>query len=316
MGNCCSNKNNVENTQISLITQNQNTKTSSIKGTTKVNFALKLPHGFQGIEYSENDKRFISCNNINTWLKQFYILDKKWDNWVVYNDEIPNNGDDHFVTKKGHCKGIITWNENRISWLCHSVPKFPSFNFDGKSISDIREGELIYGQSFQYMEFEFKPEVISSLLLQLHIMEANIYIHNYDPNLDSLHTHIHNIPIRTIQISDSITHIAKSPKNEIDIYSEHIILKYNYKWQIETWIRGHHIEKNYLNSFCSDIHSLIFENIHYKESQDHSKWAVSNDIYYFIGDLNRMTSQYKRGGGGFICNDIFITKALQNLIQN
>ena len=56
MGNCCSNKNNVENTQISLITQNQNTKTSSIKGTTKVNFALKFPHGFQGIEYSENDK--------------------------------------------------------------------------------------------------------------------------------------------------------------------------------------------------------------------------------------------------------------------
>ena len=88
----------------------------------------------------------ISCN-INTWLKQFYTIDKKWNNWIVYNDELPKlNDEDNFITKKGHCKGIITWNENKISWLCHSLPKFPDFNFDSNSINDINESELVYGQ--------------------------------------------------------------------------------------------------------------------------------------------------------------------------
>jgi deoxyribonuclease-2 len=300
MGNCCY-KQNVESSLI-------------VVSSTKTYFALKFPHGINGIEYSNSNQKFISCN-INIWLKQFYTIDKKWTNWIVYNDELPKlNGEDNFITKKGHCKGIITWNENKISWLCHSVPKFPDFNFDSNSINDINKSELVYGQSFQIIEFEFKPEIIASILLQLHIMEANIYIHNYDRNLDNLIQYMHHIPIRNITISNSIIHIAKSPKYEIDIYSDYISVYYKYNWQIETWIRGHKITN--LSNNCSDIIDIEFENINWKESQDHSKWAVSNSSYYFIGDLNRMTSQFKRGGGGFICNDKNISNALRLLIKN
>ena len=45
---------------------------------------------------------------------------------------------------------------------------------------------------------------------------------------------------------------------------------------------------------------------HYTETHDHSKIALSIDPdnpWIFVGDLNRMTSQLTRGGGGFVIID-------------
>jgi hypothetical protein len=46
----------------------------------------------------------------------------------------------------------------------------------------------------------------------------------------------------------------------------------------------------------------MYENITYKHTQDHSKYAC-NDEYVIIGDLNRMTTQFERGGGGILIKD-------------
>uniref|UniRef100_A0A6C0DAP1 Uncharacterized protein n=1 Tax=viral metagenome TaxID=1070528 RepID=A0A6C0DAP1_9ZZZZ len=259
--------------------------------------ALKFPHGLSYIEY-DGKKSFIKKDNINNFLKNIYLY-SKWNNWIVYNDE--NN--QH--TRKGHCKGIIAWNKNKISWLCHSVPKFPNI-FSGNTISDIEDSELIYGQSFQYIEFDYNAIMIKNIMKQLDIMNANVYINNSDYK----YKHVEEINVSKLIINNNIIHIAKSPNLEIDIYGDYIVKEYNYKWFVETWIRGHHIN----NHKVIDIKNLKFDNIEYTESQDHSKWAVSNNEYYFIGDLNRMTSQYKRGGGGFICKDIQIVNALNSLI--
>ena len=98
-----------------------------------------------------------------------------------------------------------------------------------------------------------------------------------------------------------------------------------YIWKVETWIRGHHILEEPLLDTISlnlsnkiiDITSLQFENIKWSEKQDHSKWATSSPSgsHYWIGDLNRMTSQYKRGGGGFICLDPLLACAFDKLIN-
>ena len=73
---------------------------------------------------------------------------------------------------------------------------------------------------------------------------------------------------------------------------------------------------------------------HYRTTQDHSKWAVSEDPaeislkwkwtrwtqqtnrlhWVFIGDMNRMTSQHARGGGGImIVGDLQLWKAFHEL---
>jgi hypothetical protein len=52
-----------------------------------------------------------------------------------------------------------------------------------------------------------------------------------------------------------------------------------------------------------------------KQTQDHSKWAVS-DIYCFIGDLNRMDSQRKRGGGGLLIRHPDLAHGFKELIKS
>jgi gliding motility-associated-like protein len=79
----------------------------------------------------------------------------------------------------------------------------------------------------------------------------------------------------------------------------------------ETLIKGNLIETN-----CNikDIKKLCFEDVTFNESQDHSKWGVSDKDYYCISDLNRTLSQYKKGGGIFICKDKELSKSLYLLI--
>ena len=293
--------------------------------------ALKLPHGSKGIEYCEQTGGFIHCD-INTWLSQLY-LNSEWTNWQIYNDETGHIIDEpeNIHHKKGHCKGIVAWNNKRISWLCHSVPNFPKF-FDGKIISDIETGELIYGQSFQYIELDYSEEMIINIIKQLHIMEANIFISNSVNDCQILEQiKITNLKQNwwkggciPLKLSNTITHIAKPPYCHIDIYSDYLVKEYNHIWKVETWIRGHHILEESLteislglsNDKIIDITTLQFEDIKWTEKQDHSKWATTAPgSHYWIGDLNRMTSQYKRGGGGFICMDQNIASAFNKLIK-
>ena len=135
-------------------------------------------------------------------------------------------------------------------------------------------------------------------------MNAHIFMKHNVPEVE----HLKNA-ISTLSFSEEITHIAKSPKMEIDIYSEYLTI-YATDWYVETWKRGHAITTP---SPIKDITHLSIFGVKYRESQDHSKWATT-DQYYWIGDLNRMTSQYKRGGGGFVVKNQGTANALKSII--
>jgi len=289
---CSINQNNYSN----FISYNQNTD--------KKKFSIKFPNGSNYIYYCDIKKCFIKNKNINEWINNLY-LDSSWNNWIVYNDETNINN-----YKRNHCKGILAWNNIKISWLCHSVSNFPSY-FEGNKISEISYNELMYGQSFQYIEIDFTNEMIYNILNQIHIMEAHIFIEKYDN--EKYKNFIFPIikDINTIKLSDNISHVAKSPKYNFDIYGEYVVKEYNFLWNIETLIKGNLIETN-----CNikDIKKLCFEDVTFNESQDHSKWGVSDKDYYCISDLNRTLSQYKKGGGIFICKDKELSKSLYLLI--
>jgi len=280
--------------------------------TTIVKFALKFPNGLKGIEFV-NDK-VVQHENINTWISELYAK-SAWDHWIVYNDETGHLGDNHH--KKGHCKGILAWSVGaRISWLCHSIPNFPR-NFDGESISDIEKGETIYGQSLQYIELPFSDELFEKIMNQLYIMDPHIFNQNVSSILRiSSSEKMHTKEVSAIYLSECplLIHLAKSPFCNIDIYGDYLANYFDKsgKWKVETWIRGHRITKE--SNLIEDIKHIQFENSHYTETQDHSKWAVSEKDLYTVGDLNRMTSQFHRGGGIFVCANAEIAKSLRNLI--
>jgi len=110
-----------------------------------------------------------------------------------------------------------------------------------------------------------------------------------------------------------VFHIAKSTRYDIDIYSDYLEKHYPHQWKVESWIRSHRYppSKN-----IHDIQKLQYHEREWSEKQDHSKWAIclENGIYW-VGDLNRMTTQKRRGGGGFLLKNRKITEKLNELIS-
>jgi len=279
--------------------------------------ALKFPHGKTGIEFSDEQKCFIDCVDINIWLKNIY-KSQTFTNWVIYNDQMKKHNKKHHNSNgyhhgQGHAKGLVAWNDVKISWLCHSVPEFPAvFNGENGDISEIEYSELMYGQSFQYVEIPYHVDKLSDIMNQLSIMDVSIVEEKNHVTFPKRK----NNSINTIVLSDTITHIAKSPKHQIDIYSQSIVIQYPHLWKVETWIRGHVIESDIPISLrrVRDVKKIKYKDVCYRESQDHSKWAVSDSTFYCVGDLNRMTSQYNKGGGGFIIDNKEISHAFREII--
>ena len=301
--------------------------------------ALKFPNGFVGVQYDEDHKKFDPCN-IDDWVSSLY-KNKLWTSWIVYNDESAHLDPNHTETEKleksdkhkresvlspsekskrgsvseksdnqlkshstgGHCKGILAWNATHVSWLVHSVPNFPR-EFTGSTISPIEPSEHIYGQSFFHVTRQADEAFVKQAIAHIYLMNAHVFMKHNVPEVEQPKN-----AISTLSFSEEITHIAKSPKMEIDIYSEYLTI-YATDWYVETWKRGHAITTP---STIKDVSHLSIFGVKYKESQDHSKWATSEQ-YYWIGDLNRMTSQYKRGGGGFVVKNQGTANALKSII--
>ncbi len=82
----------------------------------------------------------------------------------------------------------------------------------------------------------------------------------------------------------------------------------------ETW--GRPIEK----AWCGGGHQVLnavninLNGITWNEQDDHSKWAVGSSLYVCLGDMNRMTSQWKRGGSFFCLSDSGLVAAVRGMI--
>jgi hypothetical protein len=242
---------------------------------------------------------------INQWLSQLYA-NKTWTGYFCYNDDLPQGAH----TTRGHCKGIVTWNESRIGWLIHSVPRFPD-TFNGSTLSPIGHSELVYGQSFLYVEQSRAKVPLEDVLRQILWMKPNLF-------------HVHNLPpvvpyssspleIKQLRWSPTLTHLSKSPDHATDFIGTELAKTDNGQWYEETWKRGcayHPKEKGKLHS----VHTLCLLGTTFHSTQDHSKWArTSNHVW--IGDLNHMKSPEKRGGGGMVMRDPNLATALQGLVK-
>ena len=108
-----------------------------------------------------------------------------------------------------------------------------------------------------------------------------------------------------------MTHLAKSPEHNTDFIGTELC-KLHVGWHEETWKRGSVYTDNTKN--VKTIHTLYVNNTTYKSSQDHSKWAVSPN-HLWIGDLNHMKSQEKRGGGGIVITNKAVATAFSSLIK-
>lgn len=109
------------------------------------------------------------------------------------------------------------------------------------------------------------------------------------------------------------TSFAKSNKFSEDLYSALIATNLKENLLVQSWRNG---AGDKLDSDCTDQYKVqninriqlfdvnsnsVLNKVDWNSTEDHSKWVItsdsSKDQYTCISDINRMKSQFKRGGG-------------------
>lgn len=82
----------------------------------------------------------------------------------------------------------------------------------------------------------------------------------------------------------------------------------------ETW--GRPIEKPWCRAGLQVLNAvnLNLGGVGWNEQDDHAKWVVASSLYGCFGDMNRMDSQWKRGGSFFCLTDSTLAAAVRSLI--
>ncbi|KAF2070022.1 hypothetical protein CYY_008653 [Polysphondylium violaceum] len=251
--------------------------------------------------------------------------------WVMYNDQPPESkvGSDY-----AHSKGVVAFTDDVGFWLIHSVPRFP---LDPKTTKyHYPANEVRNGQSFLCVSYN-AHENFAKIAEKIYTNRAYIYSYNIPSTIGLQKTVLQKL------IDGSSYNYAKTDSS--DLYSlnglKFKVFAKNTQWNndlyesllqpaiaqnmlISTWRLG--AKTTIMPTFCQPNYTYDSVNVEelsipggsefqWRYTKDHSKWAISLDQernYVCIGDINRMYSQYKRGGG----SACFVNDKLWNSYYN
>ena len=207
--------------------------------------------------------------------------------------------------------GAVIWNDDSsVQWLIHSVPNFPPQKEKGYSFPATAER---FGQSILCIDME--EGALGLITEHLYYTWPMIYnssvSEKYTDNVRYLDLvlrgkHVKAAPWVKIQEFETaeqdmkFTAFAKTGEFGSDLYKD-VIAPYLQpeKMYTETWQNG----RGRIPSNCSGD-TAVYNNVkmqlldrEYTETQDHSKWAVTDQGHLCVGGINRMSSQFTRGGG-------------------
>lgn len=279
--------------------------------------ALKAPEGKKCLFYDPASPgwQVDDHHNIDDWLRQ-HLCTQTWPSHLIYNDEPTLSKPSSSLA---HAKGVLAWDDKTIGWLIHSVPKFPATFLEEngqQTIAAIPQAETEYGQSFIYLTMPVArlPDVIGQLQL------SDVYMYGIEDPA-GVWSRKKKAPakkdaLKTIKLSDTITHVSKHKAWQQSIYDDYLAPTFGKLIQ-ESWLRpGYDVTDDVLSA-----EELAWPrgDVKWNERQDHSKWAVSrddNNPWAAVLDLNRMTSQKHRGGGGVVIQDAELSKAFKSLVKS
>jgi len=292
---------------------------------------LKKPQGTDYFYYDSDTRDFhTSPHSLNATSvgALAYTTKQLWQaemNYVMYNDQPPKDifiYDDIYATKFGHTKGFFAFASDKGFWLTHSIPLFPV----GPKMTDDYQGLSsnagIYAQhllclsvtvaSINNLSKQFllnRPQLYESRLYDSRLYESRLLTENYDyirQLIDGKYSTL-NICDTSLLVTTGghpFKLYAKTAEWNNDLYAGCVTPTEQDTLWVESWIRG-----SAEGPTCpvSDYDTLDIKNLEFvigdriyswKETQDHSKWAITaNRDVVCMGDINRMTTQYSRGGG-------------------
>ncbi|KAG8179968.1 hypothetical protein JTE90_016301 [Oedothorax gibbosus] len=258
---------------------------------------------------------------------------KKNSSYLFYNDEPPAgyNG-----TSKGHLKGVVAFDGKSGFWLVHSIPK--AFSPTGYAYPD---NALSYGQSVLCVTLTVhsldeicnqllhtRPFIYASRLtdpVASFLSDPAKTLFGRAPSFNRRPPYHRTTTLCTEQ-KKAFTSFVKDGRFNGDIYSALLAPTLRTSLSAETWRRG---SGTYLPPACegpydvTDVASVRMTlgngDFIFKSTDDHSKWAVTthgDDGWICVGDMNRMASQGRRGGGSLCFQSTPVVKAYQSLVYS
>jgi deoxyribonuclease-2 len=258
--------------------------------------------------------------------------DKQPAHCVAYNDQVPASpvGLVDGAMDCGHTKGVVVWDDasDVMGWLIHSVPRWPA---SPTRPEPIPHAEREFGQSLAWVRW--RRGALPVVMGQLALNQAHVYA---DRSAGAWVPMPHGSPpvdasTRVVQLGPGVAHVAKHGRWGKDLFEDALASGLDGccaggPCTAETWMRP----------LCAPT-PRVRNVVHlrwpggvvgdYGETQDHSKWAVSDapdasdasdapdEPWVFVGDINRMPSQHHRGGGGLVVRgDARLWRAFTDII--
>jgi deoxyribonuclease-2 len=245
--------------------------------------------------------------------------------WILYNDEIPGASTNDGT--RGHTKGVLAFDtkDGSALWLLHSTPRFPHPR-------DVRfpDDEKIYGQTMLCVTLRGIADVETIAGQMLDEQEPQTYNCSVPEEISPTSPlrelaglpRVPELPAPSdIAFSSkggkAFRSIAKSRNWGKDFWNDLVGPSLGVDLDVETWRRGpvpttadsDNVHKT------SDVLSVDLSAIgvpyRWSYTHDHAKWAVSTLANWVcVGDINRMTSQERRGGGTMVVQDDALWSAL------
>jgi deoxyribonuclease-2 len=289
-------------------------------------FLVKAPKGTDSLYYDASQSGFVpatadlnstTAGALATTMKQLWL--EQTTDYLVFNDEPPTATNYNFSV--GHTKGVWAWNvaQDAAIVLQHSTPKFPLGPGQSSAYTALGGNAWMYGQHFAC--FSLTVAELAALAPATQLTVPAIYdsrVRSSSPaELQALASGQTSAdPVCSLTPSSSFHYYAKSSQWNNELYAACIAGSEDDSLLVESWIRGSAEGPSCSTTDVLDVQSLAYPGLPaFTEYNDHSKWAVSaTGSLVCASDINRMTTQYTRGGSAFCFNDTVLASALRAAI--
>ena len=294
-------------------------------------FMIKSPKGTDSLYYDSTQQAFsVPQNNLNSTTSGALAttLQQAWattTDYLMFNDQPAGSTKSNSTV--GHTKGVWMWSDTTAVVLQHSIPLFPL----GPNKTSKYKG--LGGNAYTYAQhlacFTFPLSELATLAAQTPLTVPGLYDVRVSPNAPATIKALANgafskQPVCTqtaVQTSanTAVTYFAKSTQWKNELYAACVAPALSASLAVESWIRG-----SATGPTCGkaqqvlDVQALAYPFINpFSETNDHSKWAVSlnaTSSWVCPADINRMTTQFLRGGSAFCFQDSVLASALRKAI--
>jgi deoxyribonuclease-2 len=289
-------------------------------------FAVKGPKGTSYVYYDSETPLAKSPHSMNdtsvgflgTTLKQLWSPTTEY---MIFNDEPPGQKSYNFTV--GHTKGVWAWDleTGDAMIIQHSIPLFPIGPRGSEKYLGLGSNAWMYGQHvacFSLKLDDLVRLVDPALLTVPSVYDMRVSAETPGP-LVALASGSAIAEAACISVSIStvsglnVTMLAKSTSWNNELYAACVAPRLDASLAVESWLRGSEEGPSCTGpTTVVDVQSLTYPGgFAFSEYNDHSKWAVADNGSWFCpADINRMTTQYKRGGAAYCFQDTALANAI------